>query len=230
MQGAWAQLANSGMRPPLHFHFPRREEPEPDVQRRRTAGGEPPPGRRSLPSFPARCPARPSPYLPAPRLPGRPARRRVARRAGWRAGGRRGYPAPDMAHPTRAPLPLERRVKEEEAAEGGGARGAVEGDPGAPSVPAELRHAGTVLPRRSPALPGPPGSGFTGGRVLLRAPRFLRSPHPPPGLRALPLPPPPSPVGGRDPGSACPAPGRLQRDPWRLGGPLARRRLATSRP
>ncbi|XP_054938911.1 serine/arginine repetitive matrix protein 1-like [Physeter macrocephalus] len=136
----------------------RREEPEPDVQRRRTAGGEPPPRRRSLPSFPARRPARSSPYLPAPRLPRRPARGRVARKAGWRAGGRCGYPAPDMSHPTRAPLPPGRQVKEEEAAEGAGARGAVEGDPGDPSVPAALRHAGTVLPRRSLAPHGPSGS------------------------------------------------------------------------
>lgn len=42
-------------------------------------------------------------------------------------------------------------------AEGAGAQGALEGDPGDPSVPAALRHAGTVLPRcrraaRSPRL------------------------------------------------------------------------------
>ena len=89
MQGAGALLANSGLHHPLHFHFPRREEPEPDVQRRRTAGGEPPPRRRSLPSFPARRPARSSPYLPAPRLPpaGRPAGGWLGRRVGGPAGG-----------------------------------------------------------------------------------------------------------------------------------------------
>ncbi|XP_065759864.1 uncharacterized protein [Muntiacus reevesi] len=193
--------------------------------------GEPPPRPRSLPPCPARCPARSSPYLPAPRLPGRPASGRVARKAGWQAGGRRGYPAPDMAHPTRAPLPPGRRMKEEEAAEGAGAQGALEGDPGEPSVPAALRHAGTVLPRRSLAPHGPPSSRRAEGPVLLRAPRFLRSPHPPSGTTGAAAPPtPPSPAGGRDPGSACPAPDRLQRDPWRLGGPLAPRELPTAQP
>lgn len=193
--GRRAQLANSRLRPPLHFHFPRREEPEPDVQRQGTAGESPRPARApSLPSPPVAPPGPAPTCLPRDSPAGRPA-------GGWlgrRAGGRRGYPAPDMALPTRAPLPPGRRMKEEEAAEGAGAQGALEGDPGDPSVPAALRHAGTVLPRRSLAPRGPPGSCRAEGRVLLRAPRFLRSPQPPPpGPRAPPLPPPPLP--GRRP-------------------------------
>lgn len=76
-----------------------------------------------------------------------------------------------MAHPTWAPFPPGRRVKEEEAAEGAGARDAVEGDPGDPSVPAALRHAGTVLPALLARAARPPGSCRAGGPVLLRAPR-----------------------------------------------------------
>ena len=109
-------------------------------------------------------------------------------------------------------------MKEEEAAEGAGAQGALEGDPGDPSVPAALRHAGTVLPRLSLAPRGPPSSCRAEGPVLLRAPRFLRSPHPPSGARLL------------HPGAPGPAPDRLQRDPWRLGGPLAPRELPTTQP
>lgn len=174
--GRRAQLANSRLRPPLHFHFPRREEPEPDVQRQGTAGESPRPARApSLPSPPVAPPGPAPTCLPRDSPAGRP-------EGGWlgrRAGGRRGYPAPDMAHPTRAPLPPGRRMKEEEVAEGAGAQGALEGDPSDPSVPAALRHAGTVLPRRSLAPRGPPGSCRAEGPVLLRAPRFLRSPQPP---------------------------------------------------
>lgn len=62
---------------------------------------------RRLPSFPARRPARSSPYLPALRLPGRPARcGRLGGRAGGPAGGGLpgpGHGAPDLgAAPTRA--------------------------------------------------------------------------------------------------------------------------------
>lgn len=81
-------------------------------------------------------------------------------------------------------------MKEEEAAEDSRARGAVEGDPGGPCVPAALRHAGTVLPRSSLGRLSPPSSRGAGDPAFLRAPRFLYSPHPRSGPRAPPLPPP----------------------------------------
>lgn len=163
---------------------------------RRSAAGD-------LPRPPAPPPSRPAPPAappgPAPTCLPRdsPAGRPAAGGSEGGLAGRRaaGYPAPDMAHPTWAPLPPGRPGKEEEAAEGAGARGAVDGDPGDPGVPAALRHAGTVLRRRSLRPRAPPGSRGAGGRVLLLAPRFLRSPNPPPtpGPRAPPLPPrPPS--------------------------------------
>ncbi|XP_036906612.1 chromosome alignment-maintaining phosphoprotein 1-like [Sturnira hondurensis] len=67
-------------------------------------------------------PVRPLPACPATPWPAGPLR--AARRVGWRAGGQRttGYPAPDMAHPTWAPLPSGRPGKEGEAAEGAEAR------------------------------------------------------------------------------------------------------------
>lgn len=189
-----------------------------------------PAGAPSLPSPPAAPPGPAPTCLPRDSPAGRPAGGWLGRRVGWPAG--------DAAtRPRTCRTRLGRRsrrgdVKEEEAAEGAGARGAVKGDPGDPSVPAALRHAGTVLPRRSLAPHGPSGSCCAGGRVLLRAPRFLCSPHPPSplpdrGRRGSPQPP-TSRAGGRDPGSACPAPDRLQRDTWRLGGPLAPRRLLTN--
>lgn len=49
--GCRARLASAGLRPPLHFHFPGREEAEPDAQRR-TAGDSPwsrPPSARPNP-------------------------------------------------------------------------------------------------------------------------------------------------------------------------------------
>lgn len=227
-------------RTPLHFHFPRREEPEPDVPRQRTAGG-PPPARHPLPSFPARHPARSGPYLPALRLPGRPARcGRQGEWAGGPAGGRWTvrYPAPDMAHRLgRHSRPGGQGRKERQPrAPGRWARWRE--IPAVPTFPVRCATQGLCCPAahlgvRASGLP------LAGGGVLLRVSRFLRSPSPPRGLWAQLLPPTPSRACGRDPGGACPAPAqrppsahpapsRLQCDPWRLGGPLAPKRLLTT--
>lgn len=156
-----------------------------------TSRARPRPLPRSLPAPPAAPPGPAPTCLPRDAPAGRPA---AGGSEGGLAGRRAaGYPAPDMAQPTWAPLPPRRPGKEAEAAEGAGARGAVDGDPGAPGVPAALRHAGTVLRRRSLRPRAPPGSRDAGGRVLLRAPRFLRSPNPPSGAAGAAAPPrPPS--------------------------------------
>nr|XP_053771874.1 uncharacterized protein LOC128779763 [Desmodus rotundus] len=131
-------------------------------------------------------PVRPLPACPATPWPAGPLR--AARRVGWRAGGQRtaGYPAPDMAHPTWAPLPPGWPGKEGEAAEGAGARRMeIRVIPASPP----LRHAGDCAAvqlawtPRSSQLPLSWGLGTS-----LRTPLSPPPPQPLQGLRAQLLP------------------------------------------
>lgn len=207
------------------------------MPRQRTAGG-PPPARHPLPSFPARHPARSGPYLPALRLPGRPARcGRLGEWAGG-AGGRAvdgGLPGPGHGAPDLGATPSR------EAREGRrGSRGRRGAGRGGGRSRRSLRSQ-SAAPRRGPCCPaahlGVRSSGLplAGGGVLLRVSRFRRSPTPPRGRWAQLLPPrPPGPVAvtlaapAQRPPSAHPAPSGLQCDPWRLGGPLAPKQLLTT--
>lgn len=129
-----------------------------------------PPGTPPLPSFPARHPARSGPYLPALRLPGRPARcGRQGEWAGGPAGGRWTvrYPAPDMAHRLgRHSRPGGQGRKERQPrAPGRWARWRE--IPAVPTFPVRCATQGTVLPCSSL------------GRALLRAPAGWRRGAPP---------------------------------------------------
>lgn len=193
-------LAGSRLRLPLHFHFPGREEAEPDVQAGEQLGPPPPAGAPSL--LPARRPARSGPTcLPCDS----PAAGPLAGGSEGGLAGRRaaGLPGPGHGAPDLGAAPAWAASEGRRGGrghQGAGRRGGRSGR-SQRSVPAALRHAGTVQPRRA-VLPAP---AALGARRSSARPAFSTLPAPPPGPRAPPLPPPPSSAGGRDPGKCRPS-------------------------
>lgn len=142
----------------------------------------------------------PRPVQPLPACPATP--RPAGQRAGGSEGGLAGrrtarLPGPGHGAPDSGAAPAGTANEGGRGGRGRWGAGRLGGRSGRSQRPRALRHAGTVLPRRSLAPRGPPSSRRAEGPVLLRAPRFLRSPHPPlrdHGRRRSPHPPPPRPA------------------------------------
>lgn len=213
------------MRPPLDFHFPGREEAEPDAQRR-TAGDSPwsrPPSAR--PNPPA-APPGPAPTCLPWDSPAGPL-------AGGSEGGLAGRRAAGLlSSPGHGALDL------------GAARARAEGRSSSRGRRAQWKiWAVPASPRAAPR--GDCCYTASSSRAVLPAPVVLGTPsssarpafsthypHLPPGSRgrlSYSAPPhTPGPVAVTL-ASAGPTPCRLQRDPWWLGGPPATERIPTTR-
>jgi hypothetical protein len=226
--GCRAQLASSGLRPPLHFHFSGREEAEPDAQRR-TAGDSPwsrPPSAR--PNPPA-APPGPAPTCLPWDSPAGPL-------AGGSEGGLAGRRAAGLlSSPGHGALDLgAARARAEGRSSSRGRRARWKKIWAVPASPraaprGDCCHTTPLVPAaRSSRLPR-----CWGPQALQRAllSPLIPAPHPPRSRGRLRYSAPPHTPGPAAVtlASAGPTPCRLQCDPWWLGGPPATKRIPTTR-
>lgn len=199
-----------------------------------------PPGTPSLPSPPATPPGPAPTCLPCDSLAGRPAAGgRESGLAGRRAGGGRCATRPRTWRTDLGATPA--REAREGRRGSRGRRGAGRGG----GRSRRCLRSPCAAPRRDCAALrltwacAPPGSRWLEAGCSSECPAFSAPPHPHGDCGRSCSPPTPSRACGRDPGGACPAPAqrppsahsapsRLQCDPWRLGGPLAPKRLLTT--